>query len=359
MGVFTGCNKKVDDVIEGYTNTTGRDNEAGRAVYDGSEVVMTVNGEDVTWDEFFDMTCYAIADYEGTYGPIKDFSAGTGTGTMSDVIKDDASYYINLFAAAEENAEKMNISYPDDIDDQIAETWANDIEQHGTEEDLIAFVNDYYGSRANYEYILKTNILHNLIFTELYGEGAEDITDQQIEENADDYIQAKQILVETVDENGDPLDDISKIAKMARAQEVLTKLNSYTGDDLEGYFDQLMEEYNDDDGSQYYPAGYLFTDGDMVEEFYEAAKALKVGEISGIVESSYGYHIILRLPLNRDSIPINYARYGVSYTLKYIVANRLFTEVFNGWVEENDVTYTPFYDGIDLSKVFPAEETDE
>ena len=34
-----------------------------------------------------------------------------------------------------------------------------------------------------------------------------------------------------------------------------------------------------------------------VTEFYEGTKALKVDEISDIVETSYGYHIIKRLPL--------------------------------------------------------------
>ncbi len=357
IGVFAGCSKKEED--EGYVNTSGRDNAAGRAVYDGDEVVMTINGEDVTWNRFFDMVCYAVSDYETTYGPITDFAEGTATGTMSDVIKDDAEYYLSIFAAAEKNMADQNVSYPEDMDKQIADVWNSDITQHGTEEDLIAFVNDYYGSRENYEYIIKTNILHNLLFNAMYGESGSKVTDSEIEENAQDYIQAKHILIETVDENGNPLDEISKVTKMAEAQSILKDLKSYKGDDLQGYFEELMEKHNEDDGAQYYPKGYLFTDGDMVSGFYEAAKALKPGELSDIVETEYGYHIILRLPLNRDSIPINYARYGVSYTLDYIVANRLFSEDFTRWSGENEIVHTPFYDTIDLAKVFPKAETDK
>ena len=45
------------------------------------------------------------------------------------------------------------------------------------------------------------------------------------------------------------------------------------------------------------PDGYVFTPGTMVASFEDAAAALEPGQISGIVESDYGYHIILRKDL--------------------------------------------------------------
>lgn len=61
-------------------------------------------------------------------------------------------------------------------------------------------------------------------------------------------------------------------------------------------FDALLAQYGTDPGMTSNPNGYLFTDGDMVTEFENAVKALKIGSCSSVpVKSQFGYHVILRL----------------------------------------------------------------
>lgn len=60
-----------------------------------------------------------------------------------------------------------------------------------------------------------------------------------------------------------------------------------------------MNEYSEDGGLATNPDGYIFDSSDsLVGGFREATLALAVGEISDVVETDYGYHIMLRLPID-------------------------------------------------------------
>lgn len=108
-----------------------------------------------------------------------------------------------------------------------------------------------------------------------------------------DYIQpdkasVKHILIKNATEAAEGEEAAPAEDKRAIADTVLQRAQS--GED----FDALVEEFNEDPGAT--EAGYTFGTGEMDPAFEEASFALQIGEISGIVESSYGYHIIKRIP---------------------------------------------------------------
>lgn len=84
------------------------------------------------------------------------------------------------------------------------------------------------------------------------------------------------------------------------AKDILKQLKN--GED----FDLMMANYTEDTASLQYPDGYMFTTGEMVAEFENATKKLKVGQLSDVVKSEHGYHIIKRVELTDDYVKQEY-----------------------------------------------------
>lgn len=120
------------------------------------------------------------------------------------------------------------------------------------------------------------------------------------------YTCAKHILIMTTDEEtGEAFDEAGKKKAKKTAEDLLAKIKKG------GDFDALMAEYSQDPGSKAQPDGYIFTYGEMVKEFEDAAFALEENAVSDIVETNYGYHIIKRLPLPEmtEAIKTNISEY--------------------------------------------------
>ncbi len=110
------------------------------------------------------------------------------------------------------------------------------------------------------------------------------------------YYKAQHILIMTVDGvTRLPLSQEERDAARTKVDNILLAIKD--GAD----FAEMMFANSEDPGLEQLPDGYVFTEGDMVVEFFEGTKALSEGEISEVIESSFGYHIIKRLPLNPET----------------------------------------------------------
>ena len=67
-------------------------------------------------------------------------------------------------------------------------------------------------------------------------------------------------------------------------------------------FDYLIQTYGEDPGMIGSPEGYTFVSGVMVPEFEAATMELGIGEISGLVRSNFGFHIIMRVEPNPETV---------------------------------------------------------
>ena len=154
----------------------------------------------------------------------------------------------------------------------------------------------------------ENNDLYNQLQERYFGEGSGHYpTDAEVNAYLEETGQyrAKHILLATIDlDTREPLDEETVARKKEQIDGFLSQLRA--SEDPIALFDQLMNEYSEDTGLAANPQGYTTRKGEMVAPFEEAALALKNGEISDVVESDFGYHIILRLPMDPDDFRSEY-----------------------------------------------------
>ncbi len=135
------------------------------------------------------------------------------------------------------------------------------------------------------------------------------VTDDDVKKFYDDnpakfevpeMVRASHILVSTRDPVTDAeLSDAAKKEKLKRAEEALKRAKA--GED----FAKLAKEYSDDPGSKDRGGEYTFARGQMVPEFETAAFSLGTNQISDIVTTRFGYHIIKvseKIPAKKRSL---------------------------------------------------------
>jgi peptidyl-prolyl cis-trans isomerase C len=100
-------------------------------------------------------------------------------------------------------------------------------------------------------------------------------------------VRASHILLMTTDPvTNQPLPADKKAEKYKQIQDILKQAKSGTD------FAELAKKYSEDPGSKDKGGEYTFPRGQMVPEFEKAAFSMKTNEISDIIETKFGYHII-------------------------------------------------------------------
>lgn len=202
---------------------------------------------------------------------------------------------------------------------------------------MLGIDNDLFLRLSGFEYLYNQLVDQVLtVGSPLYLEG----------ESYNEYgFYADHILIATKDlSTGEPLSEEMVAKKYALAEDILARLQA--SDDMETLFAQLADEYSEDTGRAAYPTGYIFTPGTMVAEFENAVKELEPGQLSGIVESTYGYHIILR----RDIAE------GLKEQPEEMteLAKLHIDTLINMVIENSDITINDNISELDLSEMYAA-----
>lgn len=371
LGLMAGCGslEDVDLGVSAAPENTGAgdssslqlDWDAARAKHELDATVLTVDGENADWGEFFYWLYYCYTNYVNDMGAVTDFSTPyiyDSEMTIGEMLIDAAKSYCVQYHALDVNARKEGVELTKEDEEALQALLESDIKEiageDGTEEELFAALEETYVSRELYELMNRTAALYSRAYNTLYGGTGEKLTEQEVKDFADEYsfMTAKHILIQTTDAEGEPIDEAAKAEKLAEAEEINAQLEGKSGQELESAFDALMQEKSEDTGLAAFPDGYCFTADDMVTEFSEAVAALEPGQLSGIVESSFGYHIILRMPLTAEDRVLQFDSTGTPYTIRAVAAANLYEARLNGWIENAETVWAAEFEDLDLNELF-------
>ena len=278
-----------------------------------TDVVATVNGNDITVKQFQSTLALYKQSLESMYGStIWDTEVEEGV-KYKDKFKDIMlDQMIDIEAVCEQARKDKLVPSKEEVDKAFDELKKNiDADEEYKNELKEMGIDDTYLRKQQEQDLIiqkyKENFDKNVKITD---EEMKKYYDEHKKDYYKDEVKASHILISTVDDNGKPLSEAKKKEAKKKAEEVLKKAKS--GEE----FSELAKEYSDDPGSAANGGdlGY-FTKGQMVQPFEEAAFSLKPGEISGIVESEYGYHIIKVYDKIDEQLPFDEVKDEIKNTL--------------------------------------------
>lgn len=361
--------ESVDDTETETASVPQLDFEALYASHDADEVVMTMDGEDVTWEEYFYWLYYSGVQVNNYINQMAANMSAYGMNVTWDDAADDSgiSFKDYVVQLAEENIRQIHsikkfsaendVTLTEDnlkaIEEQRKTDMVNLCGEEVSDEEFAEFLKStYYLPIKVYDDMNEINYLYQNCFAKLYGEDGEKLSDEKAEAYLKDsgYMNAAHILFMTVDPStGEALDDDTIAEKKALADKFAAELAGITDTEkLQERFAEIKDEYCEDTGKEAYPDGYIFTPGTMVTEFEDTVNALEDYQVSEPVESRYGYHIIMRLPLTIDTV-LKTSDSGTPLTARALAANQEYGEKLDACNDGIEIVYTDAFTGFGIA----------
>lgn len=325
----------------------------GCGTKDNTPVVATIDGEDVHSSELAAYIVYNMMYYENSFGmDIKSMASDEIFGSIKEGCLNQAKQY----RAIKKLAENEGVSLSKDSKKELKENLDSNRQQLGSqtgtftrwlkykvkddEDPFVTYLNSYGYTEELYESNNETMQLMYDIIDKYYDQG--DITKQF----QNTYLHAKSILIKDVDDNGNELTGDALTAAQNKAQSILDQVKADPSK-----FDDLWKENNADTAQS--KNGYYFTEGDMVDEYYQAVAKMEEGAINDqlVYYKGYGWFIIEKLKLE-DSALTDTSAYlknsgdGDESTIKSAIGQQMVQDKLDGIIEDMKVETTDEYDKI-------------
>jgi len=318
------------------------------------DTVMIKSGElSITWAHLYVVLFNTVSTLFQSYGVEIPWEEEADGHILADIVLEYVTNEATTFLAYMYGIESSNLTlneqelaeFKHDIDNYIEEMGGIDaLEEHLRET----------GGVYNFEVFENILILEfsvGLLADNMFGEDASDFPDASVMEyisNSNlDLLMAMHILRMKTEDGDD--------APLKEAEEILNRLRPQAGSAnfIETFKAEMLQHSDDVGGLMSFPDGYLFLPEAMVREFSDTTAALSIGEMSGIVETDFGYHIILRLPVDYD-VPVMTREGPTPGTFRQLAAANYFESTVLGWRDfvSQNIEFTSEYESIDLAGIF-------
>jgi len=275
---FQGCGKK--EKTEGGTPETSESGNAALAGGDEAKTVVTVNGHKISESEVAQETRLMIQQMGGRVDPVQ-------LQSMTSAIREQALTNIVNRTLLREAADKEGMTVTEAQEQgRISEIKANfaDEAAFNTQLETSGLTMDSFKKEIRYS--IKIEALIDKMTNGL-PKATEADAKEFYDSNPDRFmtperIKASHVLIKVAPEDN----DLVKAEKRKKIEDIHRRLAG--GED----FAKVASENSECPSSASGGDLGFFSRGQMVKQFEDAAFALKTGQLSGIVETRFGFHVI-------------------------------------------------------------------
>ena len=308
----------------------------------------TIDGQATNGDLFESYTRYQIsmftsqgADADQIREYLKQETGEEGK-TYADTIKENSLAYLKTIAAIQKLAKDNDITLTSDEKKTIKDQKNEQITQMGGRSKFVESLKQQHMSEEVYDSLQEFGALQQKVMSALFNKGGKYAVSEEeiVSKVLDGNIRVRHILVQAQETDEDYAE------KQKKANEILARVKG--GED----FETVLTEVGEDPGMKSYPNGYVFNEAGVLVDspsttfdktFTAESFKLDVNQISGIVKSTSGLHIIKRLPLDEAFVKENIDSYYSAFASEAFQAK--VTEIMNAL----DVKTTDEYTKLDVS----------
>lgn len=337
----------------------------GKKVKTDDLVFLKIDGNEIGFDELRNCYYQFLYGYGQYYGISEDTfknASGDDLNNMFDSFKDTLAEYIKGGYVHSVYAKEHNIKFDENDKKAVKERIQSVKDEQG--DNYKSFLKENYMTEKYLNIAMKNNVMADKV------EESISVPKKDFYKTAQkELYQVKQIFIPFGSEekisdevlSSNSVKDYDKLSKPARAQVIVSNYESLSDDQQSkakkaskkvannlykelqsgADFDSLMKENTYDSLYETYPKGILVgKDYEYDEAYLEAALKLDENEMSKVIESSSGYHIIMRVPLDKKYINKNLEYFAQTYNNSAV--NKVLYEVYENIKVEQTDTYKNF-----------------